>query len=235
MYITFILVEPAVPENVGASARAMNTMGFKNLRLVDPCDYLNDKAKMLAHGSHVILERATVYPSLEKALVDIDFVIGTTAKKRSAKQDYYPAIQLSKHLKEKGDSISRIAIVFGREESGLTNEEIKLCDLVSSIPMNASYPSLNLSQAVMIYGYLLSGFPQKPGESGENIKKPASYPPLKERVEKILDQTRIRENQTLYKRIMERVALLGEGDIHLMHSVTEQLLTILHNKPSKRQ
>ena len=235
MNLTFILVEPAVPENVGASARAMNTMGFKSLRLVNPCDYLNDKARMLAHGSHQILENAAVYFSLKEAIQDIDYSIATTVKKRSAKEDYYPANQVIKQLEEKGDTISRIAIVFGREESGLTNEEIKMCDMVSSIPMSITYPSLNLSQAVMIYAYLLTDVSQQMDEYEKGTQIPSSYPPLKKRVRNILDQTRIKENQTLYNRIMERVALLGEDDIHLLHSVTEQLLTILHNKPSKRQ
>jgi len=129
--ITFILVNPAVPENIGASARAMNTMGFHDLRLVNPCNFLNEKARMLAHGSHSILENATVFSSLEKAVRDIDFVIGTTAKRRSAKEDYYSANLLSGYLAKKGDSISTIAIVFGKEESGLTNEEIRFHKVIA--------------------------------------------------------------------------------------------------------
>lgn len=213
----------------------MNTMGFRNLRLVNPCLHLSDKAKMLAHGSHSILEDAVVFGSIKEAIQDIDFVIGTTAKKRSAKEDYYPANQIVKQLYKKGNTISSLAILFGREESGLTNEEIKLCDLVSSIHMHAPYPSLNLAQAVMLYAFLLSDFSQPTSDTGDNKIIPPSYPPLKERIAKILDQTKIRENQTLYNRIMERVALLEEDDIHLLHSITEQLLTLCSNKLPKNQ
>ena len=225
----FILVNPSVTENIGASARAMNTMGFNNLRLVNPCDHLCDKAKMLAHGSHSILEKAVLFSSLEKAIQDIDFVIGTTAKKRSAKEDYYPANQIVKQLHKKGNTIFSLAIPFGKEESGLTNEEIKLCDLVSSIPMHAPYPSLNLAQTVMIYAYLLSDFSQKTSDAGGIKIIPPSYPPLKEKIQKVLKTTRIKENKTLYNRIMERVTLLEEDDIHLLHSITEQLLSLINN------
>ena len=230
MVITFILVNPAVPENIGASARAMNTMGVQDLRLVNPGEYLNDRARMLAHGSHHILEKASVYSSLSEAIQDVDFVIGTTAKKRSAKEDYYPAERLSEYLRKKGETISRIALIFGREESGLTNDEITHCDLVSSIPMNASYPSLNLSQAVMIYAYLLSEFSQTQGKKSGRNDQPPSYPHLKEKVEKILGQTRIKENMTLYNRILERLVLLEEDDIHLLHSITEELLILTKNR-----
>lgn len=231
MNFTFILVNTAVPENVGASARAMNTMGFSNLRLVNPCDYLNDKARMLAHGSHEILENAEVYESLEGAIKDLDFIIGSTAKIRSAQQDYYPVHHLPDLLENKGKSISKIALVFGREESGLTNDEIRLCDLITTIPMKTTYPSLNLSQAVMMYAYFLSGFTSGTDDAINSSLETASLLPLKQRITEILALTPIYKNKTLYHRIMERVAILGEDDIHLLHSITDQILTKLKEKP----
>ncbi len=223
MNINFILVNPGVPENIGASARAMNTMGFHDLRLVNPCDYLNEKAMMLAHGSHTVLQEAAIYPSLKEAIRDLGFVIGSTAKKRSAKQDYYPARQIPELLEKKKDSISNVALVFGREESGLTNEEISLCDLVTTIPMNTSYPSLNLSQAVMIYAYIASGYGSPEDDTPPTPPDTESYLSLKKRILEILDQTTIGDNKTLLNRIMERVALLGEDDIHLLHSITHEI------------
>jgi tRNA/rRNA methyltransferase len=120
MNISFILVEPAVPENVGAAARAIKTMGFTDLRLVNPCNHLDMKAKMLAHASHDILENAKIYPILSEAIADLDFVIATSAKQRWVKLDIIPSNQIHKFLEEKENSISRIGIVFGREESGST-------------------------------------------------------------------------------------------------------------------
>lgn len=152
MEIFFILVEPAVPENVGASARAIKTMGFHFLRLVNPCDHLSDKARMLAHGSNDILESAQVYSSLQEAAEGLDLLIGTTANlKRSSKQDYHSSENLAAILAKKAAGLKKVGIVFGREESGLTNEELQLCDMASSIPLAAPYPSINLGQAVMIY------------------------------------------------------------------------------------
>lgn len=230
MNISFTLVEPAVPENIGASARAMNTMGFFDLRLVNPCDHLCENALMLAHGSHAILEEATMYSSLERAIGDLDFVIGSTAKKRSAKQDYYPAQQIPEILEKKGKSINNIGFVFGREESGLTNEEIVLCDLVTTIPMKTTYPSLNLSQAVMIYAYIASGYSSTEFHTPPTPPDPDSYLKLKKRIVEILDKTAIGKNNTRINRIMERVALLGEDDIHLLHSITHEIASKVKNR-----
>jgi len=234
MNVYFILVNPGVPENVGASARAMNTMGFRELRLVNPCDYLNEKALMLAHGSHAVLQEASIYHSLKEAIKDLDFVIGSTAKKRSAKQDSYPAQQIPDLLEKKGKSIEKIALVFGREESGLTNDEISLCDLVTTIPMDASYPSLNLSQAVMIYAYVASGYASPGNGTPPAPPDPEAYLSLKQRIIEILDQTAIGENKTLLNRIMERVALLEEDDIHLLHSITHEISSKLKSSGRNR-
>ncbi|MGE0087944.1 MAG: TrmH family RNA methyltransferase [Bacteroidales bacterium] len=83
--IHFILVEPAVSENIGAAARALKTMGFSSLRLVKPANHLADEARWLAHASNDILENAHVFPSLKEAVKDMDWIIGTTAKKRKGK------------------------------------------------------------------------------------------------------------------------------------------------------
>ena len=85
MLIHFILVEPGLPENVGAAARALKTMGFHSLRLVNPCDHLQDRARWVAHGSTDILENARVFTSLEDAVADVDMIVGTSAKSRTVK------------------------------------------------------------------------------------------------------------------------------------------------------
>ena len=157
MKIVFILVEPAVPENVGAAARAFKTMGFNDLRLVNPCDYLSVDARKLAHASNDILENASVYNTLEEALHDIDFAFATSARDRWIKLDIIDSHEMPKFIEGKGDTISNVAVVFGREESGLTNHEINLCQRVTTIPLKTKYPSLNPAQSVMVYAYILSG------------------------------------------------------------------------------
>ena len=223
MNIIFILVEPAVPGNVGASARAINTMGFKDLRLVAPCDYLGDEARMFAHGSHHILENAAVYPSFKEAIQDIDFIIGTTAKKRSSKEEYIDCKELKGVLLKKGKTINIAGLIFGREESGLTNEELGQCDLATYIPMANPYPSLNLSQAVMIYAFLMTdSINQAISHQGSKTDE-EGLRELKNKVINLLVDIEINKNPVLFSRILERIMLLQEDDIHLFHSVMNKL------------
>jgi tRNA/rRNA methyltransferase len=219
MEIYFILVEPAVPANIGASARAIKTMSFNKLRLVNPCDYLSMEAKKLAHGSNEILSSAEIFESLDQAIQDIDLVIGTSAKSRRVKHDYYPADRLVDIINKKGSSIRSAGIVFGREEYGLTNEEAKRCDILCTIPMAVRYPSLNLSQAVMIMAYELSVL------HTDNQKKSMSNPDAltlkaaRSMIEEALASIGLNQNEVLFNRIMERISMAGEDDLHLLYSV----------------
>lgn len=224
MNICFILVEPAVPENVGAAARAIKTMGFTELRLVNPCDYLSTKAKMLAHASNDILENAKVFSTLADAVTDLDFTIATSAKQRWVKVDIIQSDKLVKFLDEKGNTISNIGIVFGREESGLSNEEINLCNRVSTIPLASPYPSINLAQTVMIYAYTLSSLSQPVDNSVEEEINPDSFRMLQQRVKELLTIANITPDMLIYGRIHERITALNASDIRLLHSITSKLL-----------
>ena len=223
MKISFILVEPAVPENIGAAARAVKTMGFSKLVLINPCHYLNGPARWLAHGSGEILENAVVFSSLNKAVGEFDFVIGTSAKKRSVKYDYFPLSNLAEFLKSKGNTVQNVAIVFGREESGLRNEELKLCDLVTTIPMKTTFPSLNLAQAVMLYAWELSKISYIEN-TDQPFRNEESLRALLEKVYAILLETGFKEQSAIFPRFLERVSFLGEADIHLLHSFCNKLL-----------
>ncbi|NOU18742.1 MAG: tRNA/rRNA methyltransferase [Bacteroidales bacterium] len=224
MNIAFILVEPAVPENVGAAARAIKTMGFTELRLVNPCDYLSIKAKMLAHASNDILENAKVFSTLADAVADLDFTIATSAKQRWVKVDIIPNDKLVTFLDGKGNTISNIGIVFGREESGLSNEEINLCNRVSTIPLASPYPSINLAQTVMIYAYTLSSISQQVDNSVEEEINPESFRMLQQRVKELLTIANITPDMLIYGRIHERITALNASDIRLLHSITSKLL-----------
>jgi tRNA/rRNA methyltransferase len=221
MLIHFILVEPKVPENIGAAARAMKTMGFSSLRLVNPCNHLDEKARWLAHASNDILEKAKLFASLKDALTDIDFAVGSTAKRRAVKHDYHHCDELKGIITSKSGSINSLAVVFGREESGLTNEELSLCDILSTIPMRRKYPSLNLAQAVMVYAYTLSSFEVKKRKVKESGT--AKFKVMKDELEKVLTHTGLSKNQNLKTRILERAALLCDDDLNLMLSVLKKL------------
>ena len=222
MQIHFILVEPAVPENVGAAARAIKTMGFSSLRLINTNAHLNEKASWLAHASNEILDNAKLYNSLNEATKDIDWIIGTSAKKRRVNEDYYPSNKINDLIKNKADSIKNLAIVFGREESGLTNEELKLCDIVTSVPMKTTYPSLNLAQSVMIYAYTLSMLEFEEKKPDQKINQ-AELNTMKSKSEDILTEIGFKKDSSIYNRIMERLMILGETDIHLILSIEHKI------------
>ena len=150
-----ILVEPTHPGNIGATARAMANMGVADLRLVLPKDYSSDTAiARAAHGLDV-LENASVFDNLADALQDLQWVCGTTARSRS-KQDR--AVLLSDIANCFPSQPSRMGLMFGRESSGLTNEELARCSTLIHIPTHGKATSLNLSHAVMVTLYEVARF-----------------------------------------------------------------------------
>ncbi|MBN1131756.1 MAG: hypothetical protein JXR52_07765 [Bacteroidales bacterium] len=223
----FILYKPAVPGNVGASARAIKTMGFKQLRLIQPCDHLCDEARMMAHGSHDILETAKLYESFEEAVSDLDFLICTTAKTRSAKFDYHSSREVAGILNEKKESLRKVGIIFGTEESGLPNQIVLQSDLAVTIPMYAKYPSLNLSQSVMIVAYELSLREYFIKTVSKKQKNEKGFSELKQRTQFLLEIIGIPTETPLHHRIMERAAILKPEDISLLHSITARLMVTL--------
>lgn len=150
--IYFILVEPQHPGNIGAAARALKTMGFGNLVLINPVDFKVPEARYMAHASEDVLENAQVRATLTETLSDLNFVVATTQRDRGYHLPFYTPKELAKKIIPLSRN-NKIALVFGREDSGLTNEEIRACHITSTIPAQVKHPSLNLAQAVMIYCY----------------------------------------------------------------------------------
>jgi len=228
----FVLVSPAVPANVGAAARAIKTMGFKQLRLVRPCDYLSPPARLLAHASGDILENAGVYGQLEEALSDVSLSVATTAKRRNVGQKKVYSRDIAGFIADKGKTLHRVAIVFGGEESGLTNEETRLCHVVSKIPLAAPYPSLNLAQAVMVYAYELSRFSVHGVKAKRFHTAPAdSFNAMLQRVGHLMPVMGFRPGHPTHTRLMERIALLGKGDIELLHALLGRIENFSRGKP----
>ncbi len=203
-------------------------MGFGELRLVNPTNHLSDKARWLAHGSTDILENAKIYCCLEDALADIDFSVGTTAKDRSTKQDYYAPEDARQIVLAKNNLIRNAAIVFGREDSGLTNSELRLCHIASTIPIQNQYPSLNLAQAVMLYAYVFSGLSMPPVK--DELLPDKAYSDLKANAIALLQKLGIDRNENLYHRLLERLASTNADDSKLLLSVLAKLLPMLGEK-----
>jgi len=151
--VRFVLVNTSHPGNIGAAARAMKNMALKDLYLVAPKKYPDDNAYEMASGALDLLGKAKVVASVKEAIADCELVIGTSARSRSL-----PWPMLSpRAFAEKAalESTTKIAVLFGRENSGLTNEELQLCNYHLEIPSNPSYSSLNLAQAVQVVAYEL--------------------------------------------------------------------------------
>ncbi len=149
---SIVLVEPLHPGNIGAAARAMKNMGFRRLRLVNPTDPFCSEARRMASGALDILESAEVFRSLPEALADLHVTAGLTARAGKGRIRVLDPQNLVRHLRSY-PSEARLGIVFGREDRGLSNEELDLCNLLVTIPTAPEHPSLNVAQAVLLVCY----------------------------------------------------------------------------------
>lgn len=153
--IRIVLVHTSHPGNIGAAARAMKTMGLSDLALVQPKSFPDEEATTRASGAENILESARQCNDLDQALEGCQLVIGTTARDRSiASEPLLPPLAAEQAIKRAATG-ERVAILFGRERSGLTNEELDRCQLSVHIPANPEYSSLNLGSAVQVLSYAL--------------------------------------------------------------------------------
>lgn len=152
--IRIVLINTSHPGNIGSAARAMKTMGLSNLYLVSPLQFPHQKAIEMASGAVDILEKAIVVKDLNEAIGDCGLVVGTSARSRTI-----PWPMLSpREFAEKAAVESRtnkIAVLFGREQTGLTNEELQRCHYHIQIPSNPEYSSLNIAAAVQVLTYEL--------------------------------------------------------------------------------
>lgn len=152
--IRIVLVNTSHPGNIGAVARAMKNMAISDLALVAPRKYPHDEATWRASNATDVLDEATVYDSLESAIADCGLVIGTSARGRTIP---WPLLD-PRHCAENAYAEAnrhKVALVFGREDRGLTNDELQLCNLHVNIPANEEYSSLNLAMAVQVLCYEL--------------------------------------------------------------------------------
>lgn len=208
--VRIVLSHTSHPGNIGAAARAMKTMGFGRLYLVNPKSFPDPAADARASGALDVLENARVCASLDEALEGTALAVAVTARRRDLSHDMLPARQAAFRLLSsalQGD----VALVFGTEMSGLSNAELDKCQLLATIPANPEYSSLNLAAAVQILVYeLRMAFL---GEEGLPAAKPmeaASFDEV-ERFYQHLEQAMIATgflNPASPKRLMPRLRRL---------------------------
>ena len=154
MSIRIVLAGISHPGNIGAAARAMKTMGLDRLCLVAPGRFPAAEATVMAAGADDVLERAQVFDDVRSAVADCGLVVGTTARARHLPWRVLEPREAAAEIAA-ASATGEVAVLFGAERTGLTNEEIELCQRLLTIPTGPSYASLNVAMAVQVVAYEL--------------------------------------------------------------------------------
>lgn len=185
--IRVVLVGTQHPGNIGSAARAMLTMGLTDLVLVAPERYPHPQARSMASGALAVLEAARVTASLEEAVADCAWVVGTSARPRHLGDEPLSPPAFAVRALEL-PAAARCALVFGCERTGLSNEHLDRCHAVTFVPTNPDYGSLNLAQAVQIMAWELrkAALPDAPRVAAKTAL-PAYAPPTAEEMERFYE------------------------------------------------
>ena len=188
-----VLIETSHPGNIGAAARAMKCMGLTRLYLVSPGRFPCAEATARASGADDVLAGAMVRDSLEEAIADCGLVIGASARQRRIPWPLLEPREAAARVLEAASADTDCALVFGREHSGLTNEEMELCHFLVTIPTNPGFSSLNLAAAVQVLCYeLRQGAGMAPARAGQrDARVPAATAEAMERLYEHLQQVMI--------------------------------------------
>ncbi len=184
--IAIVLVAPQGPANIGAVARAMRNRGLDDLRLVDPVPYRTDEAFTWAVGARDLLEAARPFPTLAAAIADCTAAVAFTRRAGRVRSRPRPLAEAAPELAAQADR-GGVALVFGREDAGLTTEEVRLLDGAVAIPTAPECPSLNLAQAVLLAAYELTRHRLPPSPPAEPLLSRAAREDALDRLEEALE------------------------------------------------
>ena len=235
--IKIVLVETSHPGNIGAAARAMKTMELNRLVLVKPAKYPCVEATARAAGADDLLATAEVVNSLEDAIADASYVLGTSARLRTLRwpgvDPRTAAVESLQAVREGGS----VALVFGRESSGLTNEELSLCHKLVHIPVNPDYSSLNLAAAVQVLCYEIRSLAtagDQPFVIDDSGEKPATAADMEAFINQLeqtlisieyLDPGNPRKSIPRLRRLFHR-ARMSRNEVNLLRGVLKQISKI---------
>jgi TrmH family RNA methyltransferase len=178
--IVVVLNEPQNLVNIAGVVRAMMNMGLGRLRLVNPGEFDAWRIGGIAHRSQDVVERAELFENLTEAVADAIFVVGTTARARTAQRNYVRPRSVASKAVEHAET-GTVVLLFGREDRGLENDALDLCHAVAVIPTHPEYSSLNLAQAVLLLSYeifLASEGSPDPLPRGRRSTRPATIAEL---------------------------------------------------------
>jgi tRNA/rRNA methyltransferase len=154
-HVRVVLSHTSHPGNIGAAARAMKAMGLRHLYLINPRHFPDPQASAMAAGADDVLQNAVVCASVDEALQDVALTVGMTARQRDISNEVSTPRAAMPQVLQQAASLP-VALLFGTEMSGLTNEEASRCQLLVNIPANPEFSSLNLAAAVQVISYELS-------------------------------------------------------------------------------
>nr|WP_296704200.1 RNA methyltransferase [Thiocapsa sp. UBA6158] len=203
--IRFVLVEPTLSGNIGAVARAMKTMGLSRLELVAPKQPIDAEALARACGADDLLQRAGIHADLPAAIAGCRLVIGTSARRRTLDwETLEPPETARKLLAEAG--VGEVALLLGRESSGLTNAELARCQFLVHIPTNPDFSSLNLAAAAQVFAYEIRRCRR------ECLPEPTGAPPSAPSGEPVRDLATAQELEGLHTHLADTLRDIGFGD-----------------------
>lgn len=180
--VAVVLDHPKDVVNIAGVVRVMMNFGLSDLRLVEPDDFDTWRIGGIAHRSRDLTSEASVHGSLDQALADAVFIVGTTARARTAGRSYLRPREVAPQIVRRAEE-GPVAILLGREDRGLTNEDLDRCHAVSIIPTDPEYSSLNLAQACLVLAYevfLAAGAGQEPLPKGRRATRPPTQEELEE-------------------------------------------------------
>jgi tRNA (cytidine32/uridine32-2'-O)-methyltransferase len=243
--IRFVLVRPARGGNVGAAARALKNMGFRELWLVAPRDLDQAEARWMAHGAQDVLDAARSVATLAEALADCRWCVGTTRRHGRRRMATRTPRELALEARAQAER-RPLAVVFGPEEDGLAAQELALCQDVVRIPADVAQPSLNLAQAVLVIAYELQtaslgrDAESAPGCAGDAAPTTLELEGLYEHLGKMLLEVGFARRDTLPAKLLALRNLLGRarptpGDVQLLRGICRQVLWAVRRDATRRR
>jgi len=234
--IYVVLVEPKEPGNIGSVVRAMKNMGISHLRLVNPpIGYKDDtEQKKFGYRAQEITGKSRKFTSLTDALKDISTAFLATTKKGKWKRDFLLPEQAAEMIGQRAHK-EKIAVIFGREESGVTIDESQMANYFIHIPMAGSYPSLNLSQAVLLVIYeIFKKIGEIPALTYPKIAAKKEFERLYDNIWRLMQSLLIREPEKgLFHRSLKRAlnrTRWANADLAVFDRACKQVRWFIHNK-----